>query len=168
MTARAFVTAAVVLLTAIAASAEERKPSITYSPVACIRGGELPLMQLNVVGEGELRGYFRRINTTDWCSVEGNNRGPLSNVVLPKFDMGDEVEYFFVLIRKNQIIARSARIYRAKVNQNCEMPFARHMMRLSLRCGDDAQAVPNSLGAGYALTEDLVDRDPEQSTPDRP
>jgi hypothetical protein len=168
MKARAlFAVAAALLLTAGESSAA-KKPSLTYVPASCIKGGELALMQLKVEGEGELRGYFRRLNSTDWCSVEGVNDGPLSRVVLPKFESGDEVEYFFVLIANRRVVARTPRIYRAKVNGECTAASARHIQRLMLRCGEDMQGLPSSLGAGYTLDPDLIDEHPPYSTPDRP
>jgi hypothetical protein len=142
--------------------------SIQYTPVSCARGGELPLMQLTVEGKGELRAYFRRLNTTDWCSVEGVNDGPLSRVVLPKFDPGDEIEYFFVLIDGRRVVARSQRIYRVKVSNECEAAWARHVMRFSLSCGDDPGGIPSSIGAGFAVDEVLIDNEPPFSSPDRP
>ena len=132
---------------ALIASAEV-KNGIEHMPLSCIRGGELPLLQVKTTGEGELRGYFRRINTTDWCSVEGTNEGPLSRVVLPKFENGDEIEYFFVLIDGVRVVGRSPRIYRTRVTAECQSPSARHLIRLTMNCGDDAQAIPSSLGAG--------------------
>jgi hypothetical protein len=78
--------AAVAVLSAVAVSAQPtpQKTSIDFTPVSCIRAGELPLLQLKIQGEGEVRGYFRKINTSDWCSVEGTNLGPVSRVVLPE------------------------------------------------------------------------------------
>lgn len=142
--------------------------SIQYTPVSCARGGELPLLQLNIEGKGEIRAYFRRLNTTDWCSVEGVNDGPLSRVILPKFDPGDEIEYFFVLIDNRRVVARSKRIYRMKVTNECEAPWARHVLRFSLSCGDDPGGIPSSVGAGYAVDEELIDGNPPYSSPDRP
>ncbi|HYI10622.1 MAG TPA: hypothetical protein VEK57_16295 [Thermoanaerobaculia bacterium] len=169
MNARAaLIAAAAALLLTAGEGAAEKTPSLTYIPANCIKGGELALMQLRVEGKGELRGYFRRLNTTDWCSVEGVNDGPLSRVVLPKFETGDEVEYFFVLIDGRRVVARSPRIYRAKVNTECGAAFARHIQRLALRCGEDMQGLPSSLGAGYTVDAALVDEDPPYSTPDRP
>src|SRR4051794_29081179 len=81
--------------------------AIDHTPGGCIRAGQSPLMQLNVDPKGELRAYFRRVNTTDWCSVEGKNLGPLSQVVLPKFDIGDEIEYFFVVLNGSKVVAKS-------------------------------------------------------------
>jgi hypothetical protein len=146
--------AAVAVLSALAVSAQPtpQKISIEFTPVSCIRAGELPLLQLKVQGEGEIRGYFRKINTSDWCSVEGTNLGPVSRVVLPKFDGGDEIEYFFVLIQGRRVMARSPRIYRARVTNDCELPWARHNFKLSLSCGNEANGVPSSMGAGYAVT----------------
>jgi hypothetical protein len=142
--------------------------SMEYTPVSCIKAGELPLLQLKIEGEGELRSYFRRINSTDWCSVEGLNDGPLSRVVLPKFENGDEIEYFFVLLQGRRVVARSPRIYRARVSDDCQLPFARHILKLSLSCGQDDQAIPGALGAGYAVEERLIEGDPPVGSPDRP
>lgn len=134
---------------ALMASAETRS-LINYKPVACFRGGELPVLQMQTESQGELRAYFRRINTTDWCSVEGVNDGPLSRIILPKFDNGDEIEYFIVLLDGRRVIARSPRIYRAKVTVECETSWARHIMQLSLSCGEETPLVPGNVGAAYS------------------
>lgn len=143
------------------------KTGLDHTPVSCVRAGELPLLQVTTAAEGELRGYFRRINTTDWCSVEGINDGPLSRVVLPKFESGDEIEYFFVLIDGVRVVARSTQIYRTRVTTDCSEAWARHMIRLTMNCGEDAQAIPSALGAGYLLGED-TDGDPPYASPDHP
>jgi hypothetical protein len=166
MNARILSAAVFALLTATAASAAG--PSMQYSPVTCLKAGELPLLQVNVDGKGELRAYFRRINSTDWCSVEGVNDGPLSRVVLPKFETNDEIEYFFVLLDGRRVVARSPRIFRARVNTECQGAFARHIVNLSMSCGQDAQGIPSSLGAGYAVDSKLIEGDPPVGSPDRP
>lgn len=168
MKARVFTFAAALLLTGGAFAQPEKRATIAYTPVTCLKAGELPLMQMNIDGDGELRGYFRRMNTTDWCSVEGNNDGPLSRVILPKFEQGDDVEYFFVLIQGRRVVARSPQIYQVHVNGACSLPFARHIMRLSLSCGEDVQGIPSAMGAGYAIDGELIEGDPLYATPDRP
>jgi len=157
----------IVALAAIAVQAQT-KSVIDYKPVSCMRGGELPVLQMNVEGKGELRAYFRRINTTDWCSVEGVNDGPLSRIVLPKFDSGDEIEYFIVLIDGRRVIARSPRIYRARITADCETAWARHIIKISLSCGEDETGIPSALGAGYSFKKQVVTEVPPFSTPDRP
>lgn len=166
MNLRSLTTAAVLLLATAGGAAPA--VSMQYTPVSCIKAGELPLLQLNIEGEGELRSYFRRINSTDWCSVEGLNDGPLSRVVLPKFSPGDEIEYFFVLIDGRRVVARSQRIYRVKVTNECETAWARHVLRFSLSCGDDPGGIPSSVGAGFAVDEELIDGEPPFGSPDRP
>jgi hypothetical protein len=166
MKARALI-AAVALLFASVGDAQQ-KVSMSFNPITCIKAGELPLLQLNIEGKGELRSYFRRINSTDWCSVEGLNDGPLSRVILPKFENGDEIEYFFVLLQGRRVVARSPRIYRSRVSNECQMPFARHVLMLSLSCGEEAQAVPSAMGAGYAVDDELIEGDPPTGSPDRP
>lgn len=146
----------------------ETKIAVEHQQPACIKAGELPLLQVHARGEGELRGYFRRVNTTDWCSVIGTNEGALSRVVLPRFENGDEIEYFFVLSDLSGIRGRSPRIYRARVTGQCELASARHVMPLSLSCGEDAQAIPAALSAGYLLGDKLVTRNPPTVSPDRP
>jgi hypothetical protein len=162
MNRRSLTIAVAVLLANVSGAAP--KVSMQYTPVSCIKAGELPLLQLTIEGQGELRSYFRRINSTDWCSVEGLNDGPLSRVVLPKFDNGDEIEYFFVLLQGRRVVARSPRIYRSHVSDDCQMPFARHVLKLSMSCGEDVQAIPSALGAGYAVSLS----DPCVTSPDSP
>lgn len=160
--------AAAVLLTAAVAGAQDQM-SISHESVTCVKSGEMPSLQMQVAGKGELRAYFRRINTTDWCSVEGTNDGPLSRVTLPKFENGDEIEYFFVLLEKRRVLARSGRIYRAKVSDTCETAFVRYPMRLTMDCGDNsAGSIPTAMGAGFSIKNDLVDGNPPYGSPDRP
>jgi len=151
--------ALLIALTAAAAltAGAQKKPAMNFTPVSCIKSGELALLQVDVAQKGELRAYFRRVNTTDWCSVEGTYEGPLSRVVLPKFDNGDEIEYFFVLLDGRQVMSRSARMYRSRVTDSCETPFARHVIKISMACGQDQAGVPSSFGAGMALTDDPQD-----------
>jgi hypothetical protein len=168
MKARAlFIALFLAAATAIVAQPAKRNV-IEYTPVTCIKEGELALLQMNIAAEGDLRAYFRRINTTDWCSVEGTNEGPLSRVVLPKFENGEEIEYFFVVLDGRRVVARSPRIYRARVSEQCEAPFARHVTRLAMACGEDAQGIPAMYGAGYALGDELIVRRPPYGSPDRP
>ena len=142
---------------ALTAGAQARKPMMNFTPVSCIRGGELALLQVDVAEKGEVRAYFRRVNTTDWCSVEGINEGPLSRVVLPKFDNGEEIEYFFVLLQGRRVMARSPRMYRSRVSDSCETPFARHVVKISMSCGEDQAGIPSSAGAAMALTDNPND-----------
>ena len=153
---------------AVTAGGQSKRPALNFTPVSCIRGGELALLQVDVADEGELRAYFRRVNTTDWCSVEGTNEGPLSRVVLPTFEAGDEIEYFFVLLDGRRVAARSPRMYRSRVSADCEAPFARHVIKVTMNCGVDQAAVPSAVGAGMAMTEELVEGDPPVGSPDRP
>lgn len=164
---RTLIVAAIVLAATVTVAQEPM--SIKHEPVTCLRGGEMPSLQMQVVGEGELRAYFRRINTTDWCSVEGVNDGPLSRVTLPKFELGDEIEYFFVLLEGRRVMARSGTIYRAKVTQQCETPWLRYNFRLVMDCGENtAGSIASSSAAGYSIRNVLVDGRPPYSSPDRP
>lgn len=153
-------------LLAVALTASAQGP-FRYTPVSCVRGGEMPVLQLNVEGEGELRCYFRRVNTTDWCSVEGKNDGPLSRVVLPKFESGDEIEYFFILLDGKRVVGRSEKMYRARVSDTCQSPTARHIAMLTMSCGDDS-AIPSSIAAAYSVDDRFIAGDPPVGSPDRP
>jgi len=160
--------AAAVLLAATVATAQGLM-SISHEPVVCVKEGEMPSLQMKVDGKGELRAYFRRINTTDWCSVEGTNDGPLSHVTLPKFEGGDEIEYFFVLLDNRRVLARSGTIYRARVTQACETPYVRYNLRLTMDCGENtAGSIPSSTAAGYSVNDRLVNGRPPYGSPDKP
>ena len=124
---------------------------IDHNAAGCIRAGEAPLMQVSVEPKGELRGYFRRVNTTDWCSVEGKNLGPLSQVVMPKFEVGDEIEYFFIVLNGKKVVAKSPRVYRAKATEGCEGNVARHMLDVAIDCSRLDNVVPAGFAAGYSL-----------------
>src|SRR5437868_8089423 len=102
--------------------------AIDHNPTGCIRAGEAPLMQVSVEPKGELRAYFRRVNTTDWCSVEGKNLGVLSSVVMPKFEIGDEIEYLFVVLIGMRVVQKRLRGYRANSDGACYGRIDRHLL----------------------------------------
>jgi hypothetical protein len=126
-------------------------PVLSYDPVICIKAEEIPVLQLDVREEGDLWAYFRMVNTTDWCSVEGINQGPLSSVRLPRFDEGNEIEYFFLLLEGKQVMARSPEVYRVKAMNRCDTVFARNLSSVPMMCGPATNSMPASMGAGYAL-----------------
>ena len=141
---------AALLLVASVANAQPGR--IDHTPVTCLRGGEMPVLQVSVEDKGTLRGYFRRTNTTDWCSVEGTNLGKMSSVTLPKFDANDEIEYFFVVLDGKRLIAKSPQIYRVKATDSCEQPWARHTLMLIMDCNENGPgSIPSSMGAVFAL-----------------
>ena len=117
---------------------------INYTPVGCLPGGDSAILQLNVTQKGELRAYFRHVNSTEWCSVIGTNEGPVSTVVMPKFHVGDEIEYFFVLLDGKRVIAKSPEIYRVKNTGNCDANVARHSTTFTIDCGQSIAGMPAS------------------------
>src|SRR4051794_19164884 len=149
--------AAALLLPAATITVYAQPGRIDHTPVLCLRGGEMPVLQVEVEDKGVLRAYFRRTNTTDWCSVEGTNMGKLSSVTLPKFDFNDEIEYFFVIIDGKKIIAKSPQIYRVKATDSCETPWARHTIMVIMDCTETGPgSIPSSLGAGYAVKSSQI------------
>ena len=48
------------------------------------------------------------------------------------------------------------------------MPFARHVVNLSLSCGEEVQAIPSAMGAGYAVDDELIEGEPPTGSPNRP
>lgn len=125
--------------------------AVDHNAAGCIRAGSSPLMQVSTEERGELRAYFRRVNTTDWCSVEGKNLGQLSSVVLPKFELGDEIEYFFVVLNGKRVVAKSPRVYRAKATDGCENNVARHMLDVQIDCSRLDDVVPAGMDAGFQV-----------------
>jgi hypothetical protein len=117
------------------------------------------------MGPGELRAYFRHVNSTEWCSVDGVNDGKLSTVTMPKFEIGDEIEYFFVLLDGKKVIAKSPEIYRTKNTNGCESPTARHLSSFAVDCGVNTNAIGNATSAGAAV---FGRHKPEPASPERP
>jgi hypothetical protein len=162
---------AVLVLMAAAAYTQQPKamplapPSVDHTPVTCVMGGEMPVFNVAVNREGILRAFFRRVGATDWCSVDGTNLLKLSTVTLPKFETGDEFEYYFVLIDGKRIIAKSPQIFRTRAEVKCETPFTRHAVLVTMQClPPGANPMATAAGAGFALTSN----GPGVQSPEKP
>lgn len=143
---------AAILLVAVSASTQQQG-TIEHTPEECILGGELPMMMVSTVDDGLLRAYFRRTGTVDWCSVDGKNLGKASNVILPRFNVGTDIEYYFVILKGRQVVAKSAQIYRTKATDKCDSPFARHAINLTMECLPPGQnPMADAMNAGYHST----------------
>jgi hypothetical protein len=141
---------------------------IEYTPVGCFRADEMNILSMWTTSEGVLRAYFRPVGGSDWCSVEGQNLGKNSIVVMPKFDDGKEYEYYFVTIKKNEITARSSRVYRARVTPHCDTLVSRKTAFLILDCNPLGGGMPAAMGAGYSA-KDVASTDyPPLASPDKP
>ena len=146
----------------------QQQGTIEYTPVSCIVGGELPMLMVSTVDDGLLRAYFRRTGTTDWCSVDGKNLGKASNVILPRFEVGSEIEYYFVVLKGRQVIAKSAQIYKVRATDKCVSAFARHSVNLAMECLPPAQnPLATAMNAGYRTASTTEDHTPRQS-PEKP
>lgn len=130
----------------------QAQPAVDHSPNTCVMGGEMPVFNVGVNHAGLLRAFFRRVGNTDWCSVDGTNQMRLSTVTLPKFDTGDEFEYYFVLIDNKRIIAKSPQIYHIRAESTCDAPFTRHAKLLAMQClPPGSNPMATSAGAGFAI-----------------
>src|SRR4051794_10400285 len=108
--------------------------SIEHTPVGCLLEGEMAIMSVETSDTGLLRAYFRRQGSTDWCFVDGRNRGKASQVTLPKFDPNEQIEYYFVVLDGKRVMAKSPKIYTARNESRCETMFARHATMVTLEC----------------------------------
>jgi hypothetical protein len=163
---RIFICAALLLVAANATP--QQQGTIEYTPQQCILGGELPMLMVSTVDDGLLRAYFRRLGTVDWCSVDGKNLGKASNVILPRFEIGTDIEYYFVILKGKEVIAKSPQIYRTRAMEKCDAPFARHAINLTMECLPPGQnPVATAMNAGYHTTSTTEDKTPRQS-PEKP
>ena len=166
MRMRVLISAAMLLVAANAVP--QQQGTIEHTPQACILGGELPMMMVSTVDDGLLRAYFRRTGTVDWCSVDGKNLGKASNVIMPRFDVGTDIEYYFVVLKGRQVVAKSAQIYRTKATEKCASPFARHAIDLTMECLPPGQnPVATAMNAGFQSQDTKPGKPPVQS-PERP
>jgi hypothetical protein len=143
--------------------------SIEHTPVGCLLEGEMAIMTVETSDEGLLRAYFRRQGSTDWCYVDGQNRGKASTVTLPKFDPNEQIEYYFVVLDGKRVLAKSPKIYTAKNEQHCDTLFARHATMVTLEClPPGTNPISNSLNAAYAV-KTVIGKDPAPvQSPERP
>jgi hypothetical protein len=125
---------------------------IDFTPVACFPSGQMAALTIPAPVPGQIRAYFRRLHTLDWCSVQGVYNGNASNVMMPRFDDGEEIEYYFIVLNKERIVARTPRVYRAKVTERCETTIARHSELIIMDCRAGVpNAGPGSVGSGIAI-----------------
>ena len=166
MRTRILICAALLLVAATASP--QQQGTIEHTPEACILGGELPMMMVSTVDDGLLRAYFRRTGTVDWCSVDGKNLGKASNVILPRFDVGTDIEYYFVVLKGRQVVAKSPQIYRTKAMDKCDSPFARHSINLVMECLPPGQnPIASALNSGFQSLKVTPGKPPVQS-PEKP
>ena len=138
-------------LLACTAAFGQKQGTIDYKPESCIVGDEMPVFRVQTHDDGVLRAYFRRVNTTDWCAVDGDNRNSYSTVTLPKVRPGDEIEYYFIVLKGDEVVAKSPKIYRVKATEHCDAPYNRHALILTLECLPPSQnPMASSLAAAYA------------------
>ena len=84
-------------------------------------------------------------------AVDGDNRNSYSTVTLPKFVTGDEIEYYFIVLKGDEVVAKSPKIYRARATEHCDAPYNRHALILTLECLPPSQnPMASSLAAAYA------------------
>lgn len=159
------------LAIALGATAAFAQPgTIEHRPSDCLVGGEMAIMNVQTEDQGLLRAYFRRTGSTDWCSVDGKNLGPASQVTFPKFDLNEGIEYYFVVIDGKKVVAKSPKIYSTRSLAQCDAPFARHAIMLTLEClPPGTNPIANSMAAAYGMKDPSKPCVPIQSgdTPDR-
>jgi hypothetical protein len=152
-----------------AASAFAQPGTIEHTPAGCMLEGEMAIMNVETSDQGLLRAYFRRQGSTDWCFVDGQNRGKASNVTLPKFDPNEQIEYYFIILDGKRVIAKSPKIYQARSEHRCDALFARHATMVTLEClPPGTNPISNALSAGYAI-KTVIGKDPAPvQSPERP
>jgi hypothetical protein len=159
--------AALSLATASVAFAADTDELIKYAPVSCVVADQLPVLKLDIQTPGELRAYYKFVNTTEWCWVQGNNIGPISTIVLPKFRPGQSIEYFFVVLKGKRIIAKSKVTYRLSATNHCDTLVARHSLGFAVDCGHEVSGGANSVVAANSFQpKDYVE--PPHISPDTP
>ena len=142
------------LLLTFAIAGYAQKPGVVeHTAPSCVTSGTMPLLSCATADAGTLRAFFRKTGHTDWCSVDGNNRGLGSDVTLPRFEANDRLEYYLVVLKDKQVLAKSPLIYQVTVASRCDTPFARHMTLPTMEClPPGANPMASALAAGYAAS----------------
>jgi len=167
MKTRILLSVAILLCSAATLSAQQQG-NIIHTPDGCVLGSELPMMMVSTADDGLLRAYFRRLGTIDWCSVDGRNLGKASNVIFPRFSIGTDLEYYFVVLKGKQVVAKSPVIYRTRALIRCDAPFARHAVNLVMECLPPGQnPIATALNSGFQ-TQDTTPGKPRVQSPEKP
>lgn len=157
-----------ILLVAMTATPLAAQPgTIEHNPPGCMLEGEMAIMSVETSDDGLLRAYFRRQGSTDWCFVDGKNLRKVSQVTLPKFDIGEEIEYYFVVLDGKRIIAKSPKIYNARNDHHCDAQFARHATIVTLECLPPGTN-PSSMTPFYAAGSVVGQEPPPVQSPEKP
>ena len=159
-----FVIAAAALLACTAAFAQ-KQGTIDFTPEECIVADEMPLFRVATHDEGTLRAYFRRVNTTDWCFVDGINHNAYSTITLPKVLPNAEIEYYFIVLKGDEVVAKSPKIYRSRATEHCDSPYNRHALVMTLECLPPSQ---NPMASSLAAAYSAVTKHPGPITPEKP
>jgi hypothetical protein len=124
---------------------------IGYSPVSCLPAGQFALVSATIETPGTPRMYFRVAGTEDWCFVDGTRVLDIARFILPKFQAGTQLEYYFVVLDGNKVTAKSPQIYRVAVTERCDTPASRHMDIVQADCEQGGVALGSSMGAAYMI-----------------
>jgi hypothetical protein len=153
----------------VAVAAFAQSGTIQHTPAGCMMEGEMAIMSVETSDDGLLRAYFRRMGSTDWCYVDGQNLGKVSQVTLPKFDTNEVIEYYFVVIDGKRIVAKSPQIYNARSEHRCDAQFARHSTMVTLEClPPGTNPMSSAMNAGYAART-VIGKDPAPvQSPEKP
>ena len=89
-------------------------------------------------------------------------------VVLPRFDDGTEVEYYFVVLQNRQVIAKSPVIYKTRTTQTCQTTFERHSVNLLMECLPPTQnPIATAMNASFHTGSTTADK-PSKQSPEKP
>lgn len=164
---RAALSVALLLLATVTNA--QQQGVVEHSAPSCFVTGSMPLLSCSTTSAGTLRSYFRKVGNTDWCSVDGNNRGRRSDITLPRFEANDQLDYYFVVLNDKQVLAKSPQIYRVKFTSRCDSDFTRHAILPTMEClPPGANPLASALAAGYASASSIGDKKPPVGSPEKP
>lgn len=159
----------VVLLMLGMATYAQQQGVVEHAAPSCFVSGAMPLLSCSTADRGTLRAYFRKVDHTDWCSVDGHNRGQRSDVTLPRFETNDQIEYYLVVLNDKQVLAKSPQIYRVRIISRCDSAIAWHATLPTMEClPPGANPLASALAAGYASPQSIRDEKPPVGSPEKP
>jgi hypothetical protein len=150
----------------VAATATAQQAPIQHTPATCMRADQNTVLTVDLASKGTPRAYFRREGATYWCWVEGTRLGQKATFVLPKFESGPIIEYYFVTVDEHDVVTgKSKEIYRVPSADHCDAVVARHLEYVLTHCEGGIGAVGSALGAGLAIHSATPPVEPSPSTP---
>lgn len=164
MTMRTAAIAGVLCLIAFSVSAQQAVQPIFHERPECMWSEDEMFLGATMTSEGEARAYYRPMGAEEWCYVVGDRLTDRAFFILPEFDEGVTIEYFFLSHVNDVITGRSDEIYSIALSPDCRRRPPRHEGIVVSDC-ETQGGIGTAVGAALQMEADSALIEPSPFTP---